>query len=69
MIFRFVDLPEDVVREILCLCDIASVMCTSQTNKYHHFAFTPAVWMALVEDLRHRGFVDRLCAADIRSMS
>ncbi|KAJ7095560.1 hypothetical protein C8R44DRAFT_889982 [Mycena epipterygia] len=66
----FLDLPEDVINYALCLCDIYSVVCISQTNKYlHDLAFTPSIWMTLVEDLRNRGFVDRLSAADIRSLS
>ncbi|KAJ7092227.1 hypothetical protein C8R44DRAFT_990332 [Mycena epipterygia] len=66
----FHDLPEDVIHYALCLCDISSVISISQTNKYLHLlTFTPALWMALVEDLRQRGFVDRLSAADIRTMS
>ncbi|KAJ7111213.1 hypothetical protein C8R44DRAFT_985435 [Mycena epipterygia] len=67
----FIDLPEDVVHEALCLCDIASVLSISETNRYlHHLvASAPTIWRALVEDLRHRGFIDRLTATDIRSRS
>ncbi|KAJ7133193.1 hypothetical protein C8R44DRAFT_772028 [Mycena epipterygia] len=66
----FVHLPEDVVLHALSICDVSSVISFSETNKYlHHIAFTPTVWMSLVEDLRLRGFVDRLSTADIRSMS
>ncbi|KAJ7110475.1 hypothetical protein C8R44DRAFT_800081, partial [Mycena epipterygia] len=66
----FLDIPEDVIQYSLCLSDISSVVSSSQTNKYlHELAFTPTIWIALVEDLRHLGFVDRLSAADIRAMS
>ncbi|KAJ7145542.1 hypothetical protein C8R44DRAFT_166 [Mycena epipterygia] len=66
----FPDLPEDVVCYALSACEISSVVSISQTSKHLHLlAFTPTVWMSLVEDLRNRGFVDRLSAADIRKMS
>ncbi|KAJ7126007.1 hypothetical protein C8R44DRAFT_979919 [Mycena epipterygia] len=66
----FLDLPEDVLYYALCLCDISSILSISQTNKYlHHIAFAPTIWMLLVEDLRNRNFVERLSAADIRTMS
>ncbi|KAJ7139146.1 hypothetical protein C8R44DRAFT_867309 [Mycena epipterygia] len=66
----FLDLPEDVISYTLCLCGIWSVICISQTNKYlHNLAFTPAIWISLVADLGQRGFIDRLSAADIRTMS
>ncbi|KAJ7085531.1 hypothetical protein C8R44DRAFT_821395 [Mycena epipterygia] len=66
----FLDIPEDVIQYSLCLSDIYSVISISQTNKYlHELALTPTIWIALVDDLRHRGFVDRLSAADIRAMS
>ncbi|KAJ7106277.1 hypothetical protein C8R44DRAFT_886155 [Mycena epipterygia] len=42
----------------------------SWTNKYlHRVAFARAVWVSLVEDLRLRGFIDRLSATDIRESS
>ncbi|KAJ7096907.1 hypothetical protein C8R44DRAFT_989167 [Mycena epipterygia] len=64
------DLPEDVIRYALCLCEISSVTCISQTNKYlHYLAYTPTIWIALVEDLRQRGFIDRPSTTDIRTMS
>ncbi|KAJ7133328.1 hypothetical protein C8R44DRAFT_849458 [Mycena epipterygia] len=66
----FLNLPEDVLHDVLCLSDIYSVISISQTNKYlHDLASTPTIWIFLVEDLRNRGFIDRLSAADIRSMS
>ncbi|KAJ7106992.1 hypothetical protein C8R44DRAFT_805070 [Mycena epipterygia] len=66
----FVDLPEDVVYHALSMCDVFSVICISQTSKYLHLlGLTPTVWRSLVEDLRNRGFIDRLSAADIRAMS
>ncbi|KAJ7144510.1 hypothetical protein C8R44DRAFT_865421 [Mycena epipterygia] len=66
----FIDLPEDVVLDVLGICEVSSVLSISQTSKYLHLlVFTPTLWMSLVEDLRHRGFVDRLSSADIRSMS
>ncbi|KAJ7110516.1 hypothetical protein C8R44DRAFT_883652 [Mycena epipterygia] len=67
----FLDLPEDVILYTLCRCDVSSVLSISETNRYlHDLAFTATtIWMSLVEDLRHRGFVDRLSAADIRTMS
>ncbi|KAJ7132496.1 hypothetical protein C8R44DRAFT_774116, partial [Mycena epipterygia] len=66
----FLDLPEDVIYQVLCLSDIYSVLCISQTNKYlHDFALSPIIWRSLVEDLRKRNFLDRLSAADIRTMS
>ncbi|KAJ7106991.1 hypothetical protein C8R44DRAFT_858085 [Mycena epipterygia] len=66
----FLDLPEDVVYHALSMCDIFSVICISQTSKYLHLlGLTPTVWRPLVEDLRNRGFIDRLSAADIRAMS
>ncbi|KAJ7080101.1 hypothetical protein C8R44DRAFT_862919 [Mycena epipterygia] len=67
---KFLDIPEDVVQDILVFCDISSVIYISQTNKYLHLlAFTPTLWRALVEDLRHRGFFDRLSGSAIRTMS
>ncbi|KAJ7114475.1 hypothetical protein C8R44DRAFT_855693, partial [Mycena epipterygia] len=66
----FLDLPEDVILDILAICEVSSVLSVSQTNKYLHLlAFTPTLWMSLVEDLRHRGFFDRLSSTDVRSMS
>ncbi|KAJ7106994.1 hypothetical protein C8R44DRAFT_885676 [Mycena epipterygia] len=66
----FVDLPEDVVYHALSMCDVSSVISISQTSKYLHLlGLTPTVWRSLVEDLRNRGFIDRLSAADIRAMS
>ncbi|KAJ7133290.1 hypothetical protein C8R44DRAFT_730468 [Mycena epipterygia] len=66
----FIDLPEDVVSYFLCLSDISSVISISQTNKYlHHLAFAPALWISLVQDLRNRGFIDRLSTADIRALT
>ncbi|KAJ7111217.1 hypothetical protein C8R44DRAFT_883047 [Mycena epipterygia] len=64
----FLDLPEDVVHEALCLCDIASVLSISEVQfvAIHRSYF---LLRTLVEDLRHRGFIDRLTATDIRSMS
>ncbi|KAJ7110492.1 hypothetical protein C8R44DRAFT_800118 [Mycena epipterygia] len=63
MSFKFLDLSEDVVCHTLCICDISSVISISQTNKYlHHLAFTRT-------DLRNRGFVDRLSADDIQTLS
>ncbi|KAJ7110517.1 hypothetical protein C8R44DRAFT_883653 [Mycena epipterygia] len=70
MSFKFLDLSEDVVCHTLCICDISSVISISQTNKYlHHLAFARTVWMSLLEDLRNRGFVDRLSADDIQTLS
>ncbi|KAJ7107394.1 hypothetical protein C8R44DRAFT_987028 [Mycena epipterygia] len=64
------DLPEDVLLLTFPLCDIYAVISTSQTNKYlHRIALDRIVWVALVEDLRLRGFVDRLSAEDIRASS
>ncbi|KAJ7106318.1 hypothetical protein C8R44DRAFT_806011, partial [Mycena epipterygia] len=41
-----------------------------QTNKYlHRIALDRTVWVAFVEDLRLRGFTDRVSAADIRASS
>ncbi|KAJ7106356.1 hypothetical protein C8R44DRAFT_987439 [Mycena epipterygia] len=58
------DLPEDVLLFIFGLCDIYA------TNKYlHRITLDRTVWVALVEDLQIRGFVDRLSAADIRASS
>ncbi|KAJ7088259.1 hypothetical protein C8R44DRAFT_892798 [Mycena epipterygia] len=66
----FLDLPEDVVCYALCVFDIFSVIYVSQTNKHLHLlAFTPNVWMSLVEDLQSRGFIDWLSTADIRKIS
>ncbi|KAJ7106989.1 hypothetical protein C8R44DRAFT_323296 [Mycena epipterygia] len=66
----FLDLPEDVIYHALSMCDISSVICISQTSKYLHLlGLAPTVWRSLVEDLRYRGFVDRLSIADIRAMS
>ncbi|KAJ7114476.1 hypothetical protein C8R44DRAFT_984433, partial [Mycena epipterygia] len=77
MIFRrrrprtigFLNLPEDVMYCVLHLCDTSSMICISRTTKYlHYLAFSPTVWIPLVADLRHRGFVDPFSARDIRSM-
>ncbi|KAJ7133194.1 hypothetical protein C8R44DRAFT_849408 [Mycena epipterygia] len=67
----FLDLPEDIVHEVLLrLSDISSVISISETNKYlHHLAFTPTVWRALVNDLWRRNLLDRLSIAHIRTMS
>ncbi|KAJ7080100.1 hypothetical protein C8R44DRAFT_824431 [Mycena epipterygia] len=66
----FLNLPEDVILDVLCICAVSSVISISQTNSYLHLlAFTPTLWMSLVENLRKRGFVDRLSASDIRAMS
>lgn len=47
-----------------------SIISPAQTNKYlHDLAFTQTIWISLVDDLRKRGFVDRLSAADIQKMS
>ncbi|KAJ7106327.1 hypothetical protein C8R44DRAFT_806025 [Mycena epipterygia] len=64
------ELPEDVLLLTFSLCDIYAVISTSQINKYlHRIALDRTVWVALVEDLRLRGFIDRLSAADIRASS
>ncbi|KAJ7139145.1 hypothetical protein C8R44DRAFT_727254 [Mycena epipterygia] len=66
----FLDIPEDVIYCILCLCDISSVIRISQANKYlHNLAFSPTVWMSIIGDLRHRGFVDRPSTTVIRPMT
>ncbi|KAJ7085537.1 hypothetical protein C8R44DRAFT_893826 [Mycena epipterygia] len=66
----FLDLSEDVINRTLCLCDISSVIRISQTNKYlNNLAFAPSIWISLVQELRNRGFVDRLPAAEIQTMS
>ncbi|KAJ7133202.1 hypothetical protein C8R44DRAFT_870634 [Mycena epipterygia] len=66
----FVDLPQDVIYSVLWMGDLSSVISIGQTNRYlHDLAFTPTVWISLVEDLRNRGFVDRLSGADLQTMS
>ncbi|KAJ7084720.1 hypothetical protein C8R44DRAFT_894149 [Mycena epipterygia] len=70
MTFTLLHLPEDVLHYSLCLCDVSSVICISQANKFlHRLAFAPTIWISLVEALRNRGFIDRHSAADIRNMS
>ncbi|KAJ7106286.1 hypothetical protein C8R44DRAFT_805981 [Mycena epipterygia] len=64
------ELPEDIILLIFSLCDIYAVISTSQTNRYlHRIALDRTVWVALVEDLRLRGFIDRISAADIQASS
>ncbi|KAJ7198137.1 hypothetical protein GGX14DRAFT_184301 [Mycena pura] len=66
---KLLDLPLELLLMVLCFCDVSSVMLASQTNKtLHDLACLRIVWISLVEDLRHRGFVDRLSAADVRAM-
>ncbi|KAJ7085542.1 hypothetical protein C8R44DRAFT_821426 [Mycena epipterygia] len=56
----FPDLPEDIVLEVLCICEVSWVIFTSQTNKYlHDLAMYQTIWISLAEDLRKRGFIDR----------
>ncbi|KAJ6487758.1 hypothetical protein C8R45DRAFT_994239 [Mycena sanguinolenta] len=67
---QFQELPEDVLRTVLSLCDIYAVVCVSGTNKYfYHLCTEKSVWVDLVDNLRRRGFVDRLSLSDIQSCS
>ncbi|KAJ6486566.1 hypothetical protein DFH09DRAFT_1339585 [Mycena vulgaris] len=66
----FLDLPEEVVCYALGLFDISSVISICQANKYlHHLAFTPTVWISLVEELWYRGIIDGIFPSDIHALS
>ncbi|KAJ7198113.1 hypothetical protein GGX14DRAFT_573670 [Mycena pura] len=66
---KLLDLPLELLLMVLCFCDVSTVMLASQTNKtFHELASSRIMWISLVEDLRHRGFVDRLSAADVKAM-
>lgn len=50
---------EDVIREILCLCDIATVLTASLVSRtFHALAMSKEVWLSLLSDLYRRGFID-----------
>ncbi|KAJ6487767.1 hypothetical protein C8R45DRAFT_256270 [Mycena sanguinolenta] len=67
---HFQELSEDVLRSIFSFCDIYAVVAVSGTNKYFHRLCTDkSVWVDLVDNLRRRGFVDRLSLSDIQSYS
>ncbi|KAJ6555462.1 hypothetical protein DFH09DRAFT_1165426 [Mycena vulgaris] len=56
-------------------CDSRSLSSSSdqmlpQANKYlHHLAFTPTVWISLVEELWYRGIIDGIFPSDIHALS
>ncbi|KAJ7618084.1 hypothetical protein FB45DRAFT_933279 [Roridomyces roridus] len=54
------DLDEYVLGEILCFCDVRSVLRFSQLNKYsQRIALSKHVWISLVRDLEFRGLRNR----------
>ncbi|KAJ7148118.1 hypothetical protein C8R43DRAFT_1129268 [Mycena crocata] len=66
----FEDLPEEVILLIFTLCDIYTVISSTQTNRYlHRMALERSIWVELVQALRLRGFIDRLSATEIRASS
>ncbi|KAJ7634621.1 hypothetical protein FB45DRAFT_909378 [Roridomyces roridus] len=66
----FEDLPEDIIRSILSFCDIRTVLAVGRTTRYNHrLSVEKLVWVDLVQDLRHRGFIDCLSHSDIQSLS
>ncbi|KAJ6487754.1 hypothetical protein C8R45DRAFT_994210 [Mycena sanguinolenta] len=67
---RFHELPADVICSIFNFCDIHAVVSVSGTSKYlHRLVKNKSVWVYLVDDLRHRGFIDQLSLSDIQSYS
>ncbi|RDB16164.1 hypothetical protein Hypma_003333 [Hypsizygus marmoreus] len=52
-------LVDDILVTILTLCDIQSVLTSSQTSRhFHSLAFSKHVWLAIVSDLHQRSFID-----------
>ncbi|KAF7351365.1 F-box domain-containing protein [Mycena sanguinolenta] len=67
---QFQELPEDVLRSIFSFCDIYAVVAMSGTNNhFRRLSTDKSVWVVLVNNLRRRGFVDRLSLSDIQSCS
>ncbi|KAJ6483139.1 hypothetical protein C8R45DRAFT_1215067 [Mycena sanguinolenta] len=61
----FHDLDEDVVAEILLLCDIYSVISFLQVNRsFRLLALSKQLWISLVRDLSSRYFLPHLDAVD-----
>ncbi|KAJ7031968.1 hypothetical protein C8F04DRAFT_1108772, partial [Mycena alexandri] len=64
------DLSEDEIRTIFSFCDICAVVSMSRTNKYlRRLTLHKLVWVDLVDNLRRKGFVDRLSLSDIQAYS
>ncbi|KAJ7479442.1 hypothetical protein B0H11DRAFT_2280923 [Mycena galericulata] len=71
---ELLDIPEDVLCYIITLCvdvhSLLQVLVISHTNKYlKHLAFTPTVWISVVQNLQDRGFVDLLSSTEIQALS
>ncbi|KAJ7118662.1 hypothetical protein C8R43DRAFT_89011 [Mycena crocata] len=67
---EFQDLSEDIIRSILAFCDISTIVSIRRTNKYfHQLTVDKLLWVALVENLWRRGFVDQLSLREIREHS
>ncbi|KAJ6532419.1 hypothetical protein B0H19DRAFT_1187486 [Mycena capillaripes] len=66
----FQHFPEDIILLVFSLCDVSAVISNSETNRYlRQLALDRSVWVALVQDLRFRGFLDQSSAADVREDS
>nr|GAT45919.1 predicted protein [Mycena chlorophos] len=55
----FGDVAVDIVVSVFAMCDIGSVLATSQTCKrLHSIAFERSVWISLIQDLQSRQLMD-----------
>ncbi|KAJ7108698.1 hypothetical protein C8R44DRAFT_295601 [Mycena epipterygia] len=67
---QFQDLSEDDIRSIFSFCDIHTVVSMSRTNKYlRQLTLEKLVWVDLVDNIRRKGFIDRLSLSDIQAYS
>jgi hypothetical protein len=52
-------LCDDILLNMLCLCDISTAISVSQTSKHFYIlAFSKEVWLALISTLHARNFID-----------
>ncbi|KAJ6617251.1 hypothetical protein B0H10DRAFT_1327769 [Mycena sp. CBHHK59/15] len=66
----FTDLAADVIILILSCCDIVDVVSTAKTCRYlHTLAFGRSVWLALLQDLGDRRFLDSAHRATLHHRS
>ncbi|KAJ7741981.1 hypothetical protein DFH07DRAFT_943437 [Mycena maculata] len=66
----FQDLSEDTIRSISSFCDVSTVLAMGRTNRYlRRLTLEKLVWVDLVDNLRHKGFIDHLSLSEIQSQS
>ncbi|KAJ7904838.1 hypothetical protein B0H13DRAFT_2663413 [Mycena leptocephala] len=66
----FQDIGEDILLEILCLCDIYVVLSVSTVNKFfRRVALSKQLWLHLMQDLVSRGVLYRLSRAELDAYS